>query len=106
MPKTFGILAAADTGLTSYGELSNFSRTGTAEVAYGTDVNGEPDSDDGGRLQPQTISFTMEVTGSPPAAKDVVTINLVNYIVTSVGEVYEVGAAYKIDCEATLQKTI
>lgn len=105
MAKTFGILTAASTGFTAVGELSNFSRTSTAEVGYGNDANGEPNADNGGILQPQTISATLEVTGTIPDPKDTIAVAGVTYIITSVGEVWEVGAAYKADIEATIQKT-
>jgi len=105
MAKTFGILSAASTGFTAVGTLSNFTRTNTAEVGYGYDANGEPDSDDGGVRGPETISATLEVDGTLPAQKDTITIGTDVYIITNITETWQIGSAYGAEIEATEQQT-
>ena len=104
MAKTFGMWAAATTGLTAVGTLRNFTKTTNAEVTYSRNAAGVADSDDGGIVQPVTVSGQGEVDGTVPAAGTTLTVDSVVYILTKVGTTYEVPGATVFDFEATENK--
>lgn len=105
MAKQWGVLAAHTTGTTAIGVLKNFEVKKSASVTYGKDANGEPDSDNGGVREPETISCELEVNGTVPEEKDTITIGTDVYIITSVSDKYVVAEAETVTIEATEQQT-
>ena len=106
MAKTYGILAADSTALTSIGTVRNLKIDYAAEVAYSHDANGEPDGDDGGHSGPTTFSAQLEVDGTIPAVKSTIALHSITFIITKVSDQYEsAGGVNVVDIEGTEQKT-
>lgn len=102
MAKTFGMLGAASTGFTAVGVLRSFKRATTAEVKYGLTAAGVPDASSC-VAGPKTISATLEVDGTLPAAGTTLTVDSVVFGLTKVEQSWEGdGSVSTADIEGSI----
>jgi len=105
MAKEFGHITGNGTAVSSIGTLVDLSITDSAEVAYSTDATGAPDGDNGGVMQPKTMSATLELSGTKPAAKTTLTLadslGSTTFILTKVGEEHKQGVVRTCSIEGT-----
>lgn len=102
MAKTFGMLSHAATGFTAVGVLRDFKRASTAEVKYGLNASGVPD-DSNCVAGPTTISASLEVDGTVPAAGTTITINSVVFGLTKCEQTWNGdGSVSTLDVEGSI----
>lgn len=99
MAVVFGMLSDAATGFTAIGVLRNFEITVQAEAKHARDANGAP-TDSNFVAGPTTMSATVEVTGTPPAAAASITVGSDTFKVTKCTRKYSgEGDVYTADIE-------